>query len=143
MDLAGLIIGILGLIIGVIGTLVAVREYQKRHRIERVFKTITQGFPGDVAKIEESCKWANVNVRDALKVITQLPDSDAKQKATIFLGNAIGDTGTSKRMCMQLFNNLLGVQKAQFDTRIVVHPEKNTLELCKLESTNNNPQDIT
>jgi hypothetical protein len=110
-------IGLAGLIVAIIGTWVAIREYSKRHHIEKVFRTITQGYPGDVAKIEESCNWGNTNVRDAVDALNPIPDSEAKQKVMKHLVLASGDTKSSKIGCMALFAGLLTAQDAQFHTR--------------------------
>ena len=119
-----LVVGIAGLIVAIVGTWVAIREYGKRHHIEKVFRTITQGYPGDVAKIEESCNWANTNVRDAVEALKDIANSDAKHKVIKHLVLASGDTKSAKTGCMALFASLLTAQKAQFYTREIVHPQK-------------------
>lgn len=134
-----LIVGIAGLIVAIIGTWIASREYAKRHHIEEVFRTITQGYPGDVAKIEESCGWANINIRDAVEALEDIANSEAKNKVIKHLVLASGDTKSAKTGCSALFANLLTAQKAQFNTREIVHPEKDKLPLCKEEARNNPP----
>lgn len=113
-------------------------EHYKRQKIEKILKIITRTYPGDVAKIEQSCTWAWTNVRDAHKQAIKIPDCDQKEQILVFLGNALGDTGASARMCSGLFNQLLGFQEAQFNTRIISHPEKDTLALSQLEAKNLN-----
>jgi hypothetical protein len=134
------IIGLSGLTVAIIGTWVAIREYSRRHHIEKVFRTITQGYPGDVAKIEESCNWGNTNVRDAVDALNPMPDSEAKQTVMKHLVLASGDTKSAKTVCMALFARLLTVQDAQFHSREIVHPQKDKLQLCIEEARNNPPK---
>lgn len=108
-------------------------EHYKRQKMEKVLKTITQTFPGDVAKIEQSCGWAFTNVRDAHKEALKLPDCPERQNVLTFINNATGDAAASARMCTNLFNQLLGFQQAQFGTRDIIHSEKDKLNLCKDE----------
>lgn len=56
------------------------------------------------------------------------------------LGLGLGDAAASARLCVPLFNNMLSAQKAQFNTRIITHPQKDKLGLC-VEELRNNPLD--
>ncbi len=120
--------------IAVLGILYGRYEYFQRHKLKETLKVLTQAYPGDVAKIYESCRWGWTNVRDAIQVIARMPDSPEKIEAIKFISSAIGDTASSERMCINLFNQLLTLQKAQFGTRELVHPQKATLALCIAEA---------
>ena len=111
----------------------AIYEYYRRKKLETVLKTITQNFPGQVAKIEQSCTWAWSNIRDAHESAKMLSNSAERDKALMHLVNATGDSAASARMCSQLFNSLLSYQEAQFETRKVTYGGKEYLELWNLE----------
>lgn len=140
MEVAGIIIGLLGLFVAIYGTKIASVEYQKRHRMEDVFKTITQNYPGEVAKLHQNCHDGNTNVRDAVDLMKDIPESDAKHKLIKILTLASGHTMASKSGCISLFSKLLTDQKAQFGTREIDHPQRDILELCKEEARNYPPQ---
>ena len=53
--------------VGVVGLIFGIFEHFKRQKIERVLRTITQTYPGDVAKIEQSCVWAWANAENVLR----------------------------------------------------------------------------
>jgi hypothetical protein len=122
-------------IITLIAFAFAIYEYRNRKKLETVLKTITQNFPGQVAKIEQSCTWAWSNIRDAHECVKKLNSSDERDKALMHLVNATGDSVASARMCSQLFNSLLSYQEAQFETRKVTYGGKESLDLWKLEQT--------
>jgi hypothetical protein len=111
----------------------AIFEYYRRQKIEKVLKTIMKSYPGDVAKIEQSCVWAWANAENALKNIGKLPDSSEKQEIIFLLSRATSDATASARMCAILFNQLLTFQQAQFDSREITHSEQDILDLCKAE----------
>ena len=113
-------------------------EYYRRQKIEKVLKAISHTYPGDVAKIEQSCVWGWANVKNAHEMAIKIPDCAEKQQILRMLNMATSDTGASARMCALLFNQLLGFQEGQFDTRIISHPEKDVLDLCKAEARNSN-----
>jgi len=115
------------------GLCFGIYERFERRKIERVLKTITKTFPGDIAKIYESCRWGWTNVRDAHKEALKVPESEEKHKVLTFVSNAIGDTAASERMCTNLFNQILGFQEAQFGTRDIAHPHQRTLALFQAE----------
>ena len=72
-------------------------------------------------------------LRDALNAVANIPDGQHKNDALRFINLATGDTGASARMCHILFNQLLTFQQAQFETREIIHPEQDSLPLCKAE----------
>jgi hypothetical protein len=109
-------------------------EFYKRKKLEQVLKTITQTYPGDVAKLEQSCVWAWANISNAFEEGLKLPESSEKSNILRSLNKATGDSVASARLCHTLFNQLLGFQQAQFNTRTIIHQEKNSLDLCKLEA---------
>jgi hypothetical protein len=108
-------------------------ELYRRQKLTQILKTITKTYPGDVAKIEQSCAWAWSNVTKAHSEMLKMADSEEKIKVLTHLNLATGDTAASARMCTLLFNQLLGFQEAQFKTREITHPEKRGLALCKAE----------
>jgi hypothetical protein len=111
-------------------------EHYKRQKMEKVLKTITRTYPGDVAKVEQSCKFAWKNVRYAHEQALKLPESQERNSVLNFLMLANGDTSAGQRLCVNLFSQLLSFQEAQFNTRIISHPEKETLDLVLLEEKN-------
>ncbi|MDB5008517.1 MAG: hypothetical protein JWP45_2910 [Mucilaginibacter sp.] len=119
------------------GSVFGAVEYFKRQRLENVFKTITQAYPGDVAKIEQSCTWAWNNVKNAHEALVKLADSEEKRSAMKSINLATGDTKASQIGCSLLFNQLLSFQQAQFKTRIIKHQDKDTLPMCISEARNN------
>src|SRR6266542_3511195 len=108
-------------------------EHYKRQKIENVLRTITKTFPGEVAKIEQSCRWASSNFRDAHAVAVTIPDSTEKNSLLKFLNQGTADAAASARLCVSLYNQLLSFQQAQFNTRNIIHSEKDKLDLCKDE----------
>src|ERR1700748_3076750 len=68
------IFGDIGTIVGITALIFAIYENRKRTKIENVFKTYIQSFPGEIALIERQCQWANTNVRDAVAALNQIPD---------------------------------------------------------------------
>jgi len=111
-------------------------EHIERQKLADVLKAFTQAAPGDVAKIEESCKWAWVSARDALIEAAKVPDSQEKKDLLRLINQASSHAEASQKMCVPLFNQLLTLQQAQFKTRAIVHPHKDILELCIAESKN-------
>jgi hypothetical protein len=129
LQIVEIVIALAALIYGIV-------EHSKRQKMERVLKTITQSFPGDVAKIDQSCKNASTNVRDAHKAALKLGASPEKDQVLTFINLATNDTGSGSGMCSNLFNQLLGFQEAQFGTRNVTHPDRDTLDLYIKEMKN-------
>jgi hypothetical protein len=136
------VIGIAGLIIAALALIVAVVEYRKRHKAEHIFKTFMTGYPGAIAKIEESCHMANTNVRDAVDLLHLFQEGEPKQNLTKFLTNATQDSMGAKRMCANLFDTLLSNQSAQFKSRQIVYVQRDKLQLC-IDEARNNPQPAT
>jgi hypothetical protein len=127
------IVGISGLVVGIVGTSFGFYQYVKSRKLAEVLKTITQTFPGEVAKIEQSCKWAWNHTRNSSKIVATLPNSEEKTILINALVDGNGDAVASMRLCQSLFNQLLAFQQAQFSTRQIIHPEKENLELCQME----------
>ena len=121
------------IIIAIAALAYGIYEHIERQKIERVLKTITKNYPGNIAKIYESCRWAWTNVRDAHAEALKLPDGTEKNRVLTYISNSIGDTAASERMCTNLFNDILGFQEAQFGTRDIEHPEQKTLALYQKE----------
>jgi len=128
-----MLLQIVEIIVGLCGLFYGFFEHYKRQKLENVVKTISQTFPGDVAKIEESCVWAWANVRNAHKELAKTADFTEKAEILAVLNSATADALASSRLCYSLFNQLLAFQQAQFDTRIIIHPEKDFLDLCRKE----------
>jgi hypothetical protein len=99
-------------------------EHYKRQKMEKILKTITQTFPGDVAKIQQSCAWASTNVRNAHKEGLKIPDSPEKHNVLTFINNATADAAASARMCSNLFNQLLVFSKPSLAQEILFIPKK-------------------
>ena len=132
------ILQLIEIIFAVAGLSYGIFEHYKRQKIEKVLKTITQTFPGEVAKIEQSCKWAHTNFKDAHLVAVTISDSPEKNKLLKFLNQGTADAAASSRLCVTLFNHLLSFQQAQFNTRNIIHSEKDKLDLCMDEIRNSN-----
>jgi hypothetical protein len=108
----------------------------RRKKISNVLRTITKTFPGDVAKIEQSCSWAYDHVAAINTELAQLPDSPQKTVIIKHNGPAMGDTRASLSMCVALFNGLLSFQEAQFGTRDITHPQRSSLGLVNEDLKN-------
>jgi hypothetical protein len=130
------ILSVLGALVGVTGLIVAYFQYRRSNKLATALMAITSSYPGDVAKIEQSCVWAWSNVRNALKEAGQIPDCAQKQELLRFINLATGDSAAAARMCSILFSQLLTFQQAQFGTRTITHPEQDVLDLCKHEERN-------
>ena len=63
-----------------------------------------------------------------------LPDSEIKSELVILISNGQGDASASDRMLINLLNELLTVQEAQFQTREIKHTEKHELEMVMKEN---------
>jgi hypothetical protein len=111
----------------------AIYEYYSRKKLETVLKTITQNFPGQVAKIEQSSTWAWNNIIQAHLHVTKLDSYPERDNSLDHLVKATGDSAAAARMCSQLFNSLLSYQEAQFETRKVTYGGKEYLDLWNLE----------
>ena len=88
---------------------------------------------GNIAKIQQSSEWAATNLRDARNTAVLLPESDLKPPLIKFITNGVGDATALDRLIINLFNDVLNMQQAQFNTRIITHPEKQELKLCQKE----------
>jgi hypothetical protein len=132
----GLGVGVVGLILAMAGFAYGIYENRQRRKLSDFLKTITQSFPGEVAKMEQSCNWGWNNVRNALKEAAKIPDSEEKRELIRILGDAMGDTRTGINSCVQLFHGLLTFQEAQFGTRNITHPQRNSLGLVQEEFSN-------
>ena len=119
--------------VAIAGLAYGIYESNQRQRLSNVLRTILRSFPGDVAKMEQSCDWGWNNVRSALKEVAKIPDGEEKRKIIESLGLAMGDTRSGINSCVQLFNSLLTFQEAQFSTRDITHPQRNSLGLYKAE----------
>lgn len=108
-------------------------EYKQRHKLSKAIKALTEAYPGDVAKIHDSCHDGWENTRNTLLEVAKMANSDEKERALKFIGLSIGDAKEGKGMSINLFNQLLALQKGQFGTRVVTHPQSATLYLCKAE----------
>ncbi|MDB5008518.1 MAG: hypothetical protein JWP45_2911 [Mucilaginibacter sp.] len=113
-----------------------VYEHNQRKKIADVLKSFTKSSAGDVAKIEESCKWAWVSARDSHSAAAAAPDYPEKPALLKFLNEATFHAEASRKLCVPLFNQLLTLQEAQFNTRSVTHPHKDKLELVGDEVRN-------
>jgi hypothetical protein len=127
------VIGILGLLFGIAGVIIAWYQYNDKLKLEQFSKATLRGMAGNIAKIQQSTEWAATNLRDASNTAIQLPDSDLKLPLLKFISNGIGDATATDRLVINLFNDVLNMQQAQFNTRLSTHPEKEYLNLCKKE----------
>ena len=88
---------------------------------------------GNIAKIQQSTAWATNNIRDSHNTAAQLPETELKLPLLRFISNGLGDATAIDRLIINLFNDVLIMQQAQFNTRIVTHPERDFLDLYKKE----------
>jgi hypothetical protein len=121
-------------VVGVLGIAYGYYEYRQRHKLSKVVKVHLVADTGDLAKIHESCHNAWVTTKLALEEVSKLPNSPEQQTAIKLIGSTIGDIRAGKDMSINLFNQLLAFQKAQFDTRNADHPQSATLTLMKAEA---------
>jgi hypothetical protein len=131
------IFGDIGTIVGIAALIFALYEFRQRVKIEKVFKTFIQSFPGDIALIERNCQWGNTNVRNAVDALNQIPDSDAKQNLHRLLMLSSGNTMAGRELCRTVFSNLLAFQSAQFGSRDIVYTGSDEFELCQKEKRPN------
>jgi len=131
MNTLSFIITCLGTLVGIIGFIYGISQNEQRKKLENVFRITAQTFPGDIAKIHQSSLWAWQNVKNAFEAAVTLADSAEKKSLLLSLCQATGDTVACERLCHALFNSVLGFQEAQFNTREIIHQEKDTLPLCK------------
>lgn len=89
---------------------------------------------GNICKIQQSTRWAFENFRNIQKLAVMLPDSEIKSELVILISNGQGDASASDRMLINLLNELLTVQEAQFQTREIKHTEKHELEMVMKEN---------
>src|SRR6266581_8588819 len=115
------IVGISGLIIGVAGLIIAGYQYEGKRKLEQFSKATLRGMAGNIAKIQQSTACASTNLKDAHNTATQLSESDLKQPLLKFISNGVGDATATDRLVINLFNDVLNMQQAQFNTRIVTH----------------------
>jgi len=120
--------------VGMAGIAYGYYEYRQRHKLSKAIKALTQAYPGDVAKIHDSCHDGWENTRNTHNEVAKMANSDEKEKALKFIGLAIGDARGGKDASINLFNQLLALQKGQFGSRVVTHPQSATLYLCKAEA---------
>jgi len=130
-------LAVLGVLIGIAGLLIAWFQYNDKLRLERFSKATLQGMAGDIAKIHQSASWARANLRDAHNTAIQLAESELKQPLLTFISNGLGDASAADQLLVNLFNSVLNIQKGEFDTRIVTHPERNELYLYNKEQAQN------
>jgi hypothetical protein len=126
-------IGFLGLIVGVVGLIIAIYEYRNRLKVEQFSKATLRGMAGNIAKIQQSTAWASTNLRDAHNTAAQLPESTLKIPLLKFISNGLADATATDRLVINLCNDVLNMQLAQFNTRKITHPERDVLELYKKE----------
>lgn len=120
-------------IASILSLLFACYQFYERKKLELFTKSVLQGTGGNVCKIQQSTRWAFENIRNAQKIITKLPESELKENLTILLSDSQGDASASDRMLINLLNELLTLQEAQFHTRDIKHTEKSELELATKE----------
>ena len=119
----------------VLGFGFAIFEYFQRKRLEQFTKSTLHGIAGNLAKIHQSTGWADNHFRQIQREAVELAESEGKKKIIIGVSDGQGDSTSADRMVINLFNELLSYQEAQFGTREITHPER-TLELIQKEETN-------
>ena len=66
-------------------------------------------------------------------IMIRITESEHKPALIKFLTDGYGDAYATDRSIVNLFNGVLTMQEAQFDTRTIKHPERDELELYKKE----------
>lgn len=118
----------------ILGFAFACYQYHEKNKLEIFTKSVIQGIGGNICKIQQSTRWAFENFRNTQKLIVQLPESELKDKLVVMVSDGQGDASASDRMLINLLNELLTVQEAQFGTRVISHTEKDELELANKEN---------
>lgn len=113
----------------------AIYEYFQRKKLEQFTKSTLQAVAGNLAKVQQSTGWADANFQGIQRDVINLSESETKSKIIIGVTNGRGDAAGADRMVVNLFNELLTFQEAQFGTREITHPERN-LDLIQKELTN-------
>jgi hypothetical protein len=124
-------------IASILGFAFACYQYHEKNKLKLFTKSVIQGIGGNICKIQQSTRWAFQNFRNAQKLLVKLPDSELKQNLVLIVADGQGDASASDRMLINLLNELLTVQEAQFGSRDISHTEKNELELANKEKNIN------
>lgn len=119
----------------IVGLVTAYWQYSEKRKIKRYTKTTLQRLAGNAAKIQQSTDWAYNNCRDAINGIAELPESPLKPELIRFIANAEGDAKAADRLIINLFNEILSDQEAQFGSREIKHPEEDELLLVTKEKS--------
>jgi hypothetical protein len=127
------IVGILGLSVGIACLIIAWYQYKDKRKLEQFSKATLRGMAGNIAKIQQSSEWAAANFRYAQNTAIELKDSEQKSPLLQYISNGIGDAVATDRLVINLFNDVLNMQQAQFNTRIITHPEKEDLKFYNKE----------
>lgn len=126
--IASIVISLIGIVIGI---LIAVWQTKEKQKLQKFTLTNFQGITGNIAKIQQSTNWAMNNFRNARAIAVQLPDSDMKAQLITKICDGLGDAVAADRMVINLFNQVITAQNAQFDNSEVSHPDKKDLNLIK------------
>ena len=108
-------------------------EAWRRRKTVSSAKVYVRTHPFEVAKIEQSAQWAWNNIRNAHEHALLIPDCEERNRVLHFLMLGTGDSAAAQRMCSILFNTLLAFQEAEFGTRDITYPKKETLDLIRAE----------
>lgn len=110
------------------GCIVAVYEIFKRRKLELFTKGSLQSIAGNIQKIKQSTSWTYNNLREAQEEAIKLPQSGSKNLIIKKLSYGLGDGAAADRMTQNLLNELLNLQKSQFGTTEITHPDKKDFE---------------
>src|ERR1700720_3372757 len=110
-------LSIISVLFGIIGLVIAAYEIVRRRKLSAMVESHLKVYPGDVAKIHESCHNAWVSTKAALAAVAKLQHSGEQELAINLTGSTIGDTRAGKDMSINLFGHLLAFQEGQFGTR--------------------------
>lgn len=118
----------------ILGLAFACYQYNEKTKLELFTKSVLQGIGGNICKIQQSTRWAFDNFRNIQKLAVNLPESELKSNLILLITDGQGDASASDRMLINLLNELLTVQEAQFRTREIKHTEKHELEMVMKEN---------
>jgi hypothetical protein len=121
----------IGLFITIIGTIFGILQFFKNKKLKRVTLTALQSAAGDLCKIQQSTEWTFNNMRHLQQLLVNLDDSDLKKQILKIASDGQGDAASADRMVITLFSHLMTMQETQFNTKEIIHPEKNEFPLWR------------
>jgi ABC-type amino acid transport substrate-binding protein len=120
-------------LITTISFLFAIYQFKEKKKLRKFTISVLTGTAGNLCKVQQSTEWAFANYREAQKLAVELKDSEIKKELIKKLSDGQGDAASADRLVINLFQQFMTLQDAQFDMKDISHPEKKELVLWKKE----------